>query len=384
MGKRITDGQAKDPVSRREFLRTAATLGTLTGATSLLQACEPTDQQSPAEVESSPAEPTATSSLVPEPSPSAPTSPSPTGTAEPGSAQVAFVKTRDRAAGVRRALALLGLNAFSSKNVLLKPNFNSAHPSPGSTHNDVLRALVQELRERGARAITVADRSGMAATREVMEQKGVFTMAEELDFEPLVFDELEKDQWVMMQPPDSHWERGFPFAQPILEADVVVQTCCLKTHRFGGHFTMSLKNSVGMVAKRVPGDRWDYMGELHASPHQRLMIAEVNTAYTPALVVLDAVEAFVDRGPDSGKRVWAEVVLAGTDRVAIDAVGVAVLRSFGTTPQVSEGPIFHQEQIARAVELGLGADGAGKIRFVTGDAESEAYAAQIQEILARG
>jgi len=31
-----------------------------------------------------------------------------------------------------------------------------------------------------------------------------------------------------------------------------------------------------------------------------------------------------------------------------------MLRLFGTTPEVSQGPIFKQEQIARAIELGLG------------------------------
>jgi uncharacterized protein (DUF362 family) len=371
-------------MSRRDFLHMAATLGSLMGVSSLLEACAPTGGTGSAGVQSSPPRPTPTPDLGPLPWASATSSASPTPRAEPGSAQVALVKTRDRAEGVRRALALLGLDGLSNKRVLIKPNFNSAHPTPGSTHSDVLRALIQELRERGARAITVADRSGMGATRGVMEQKGVFAMAEELDFETLVFDELEKERWVMMQPPGSHWRSGFAFAQPILEADAVVQTCCLKTHRFGGHFTISLKNSVGMAAKRVPGDPWDYMGELHASPDQRLMIAEINTAYTPALIVLDGVEAFVNSGPESGKRVWAEVVLASADRVAIDAVGVAALRSLGTTSQVSEGRIFQQEQIARAVELGLGVDGPGKITLVTGDGESEAYAAHIQEVLALG
>ena len=142
--------------------------------------------------------------------------------------------------------------------------------------------------------------------------------------------------------------------------------------------------SVGMVAKQVPGDGHDYMQELHGSPHQRLMIAEINTAYTPALIVLDGVEALVSGGPESGKSVRTEVVLAATERVAIDAVGVAVLRHWGTTPEVAEGPIFEQEQIARSVELGLGVDGPEKIRFVTGDAESAAYASEIQEVLARG
>ena len=304
--------------------------------------------------------------------------------ADAGLTQVAFVKTGDRTEGVRSALALLAQDVFSNSNVLLKPNYNSGHPTPGSTHNDVLRALIEGLSERGARAITVADRSGMGATRQVMEHKGVLAMAGELGFETLVFEEMEEEQWVMIQPPDSNWEGGFPFARPILEADAVVQTCCLKTHRFGGHFTMSLKNSVGMVAKQVPGDGYDYMQELHGSPAQRLMIAEINTAYTPALIVLDGVEAFVGGGPDSGKRVRTGAVLAGTDRVAIDAVGVALLRHWGTTPEVTERPIFEQEQIARSVELNLGVDGPEKVELITGDAESESYASEIREVLARG
>ncbi|MBL7063593.1 MAG: DUF362 domain-containing protein, partial [Anaerolineae bacterium] len=211
--------------------------------------------------------------------------------------------------------------------------------------------------------------------------KGVFRLADELGFDVVVFDELDASGWEMMQVEGSHWQNGFAVARPVLEADGVIQTCCLKTHRYGGHFTISLKNSVGLVAKSVPGERYDYMRELHSSPHQRHMIAEINVAYQPALIVVDGVEAFVDGGPDRGKRVAAQVILAGTDRVAIDAVGVAMLRYFGTTPAVSQGSIFQQEQIARAVELGLGVDGPEKIELITDDPESAAYAGEIQQIL---
>jgi uncharacterized protein (DUF362 family) len=297
---------------------------------------------------------------------------------------VAFVKTRDRAAGVRQALDLLGLNPVRGKAVLLKPNLNSADPTPGSTHPDVLRALVQTLRAMLAGPITLADRSGMGNTREVMRRLGLPALAEELGVATLVLDDLPADQWVMIQPPGSHWQRGFPIARACREAEALVQTCCLKTHRYGGHFTLSLKNAVGMVGKTIPGDAHDYMRELHGSPHQRAMIAEINAASTPALIVLDGVEAFVRGGPDTGERVWAEVVLAGADRVAIDAVGVALLRLHGTTPEVSRGPIFQQEQIARAVELGLGVAGPDQIDLVTGDAASAAYAAEVRARLAGG
>ena len=298
-----------------------------------------------------------------------------------GKAKIALVKTNDRAEGVKKAIDLLSLNSVANRDVFLKPNLNSADPTPGSTHPDVLRALVLKLREMGASKITVGDRSGMGDTRQVMQSLGVFKLAKELGFEALVLDELGVADWVRINPSGSHWKQGFMFAKPCLESGALVQTCCLKTHRYGGHFTLSLKNSVGMVAKQAPGEGYNYMTELHSSPDQRIMIAEINSAYQPALVVLDGVEAFINGGPDKGKLVRPGVVLAGSDRVAIDAVGVAILRYFGTTPEVANGAIFQLEQLARAVELGLGASSPDQIELVTDDQDSKSFATEIMGIL---
>jgi len=299
-------------------------------------------------------------------------------------AQVAFVKTKNRSAGIDRALDLLGFEVDQRGHWFVKPNFNSADRAPGSTHNDVLRTIIACLKEGGASRIVVGDRSGMGNTRTVMQQKNVFRLAEELGFKTLVFDEMDADGWQPFSSENGHWQQGFAVARPVLEAEGVIQACCLKTHRYGGHFTLSLKNSVGLVAKTVPGEGYNYMSELHSSPHQRRMIAEVNAAYDTDLVVLDGVEGFVEGGPAQGKRVDADVILASRDRVAIDAVGVALLRHYGTTPEVSRGKIFEQEQIARAVELGLGAASPQEIELLTGDAESEAYTAKIRKILDEG
>ena len=296
-------------------------------------------------------------------------------------AHVAFVKTTDRAAGIQRALDLLNVNSFQGKDLFLKPNFNSADAAPGSTHEDTLVALIRQLKARGAGPLTIGDRSGMGNTREVMESKQTFKMATELGAKVVVFDELRADDWEPIKLSDSHWQQGFALPRLVRNAGGIVQTCCLKTHRYGGHFTLSLKNSVGLAAKFVPSQPYNYMQELHTSPHQRRMIAEINTAYRPDLVVLDGVEAFATGGPDTGKLVHANVVLAGTDRVAIDAVGVALLRYFGTTPEVSRGTIFEQEQLARAVELRLGVSGPKQIELVTGDRDSAEYAKEIRSIL---
>ena len=292
--------------------------------------------------------------------------------------KVSLISTKERIEGVQRAVSLLGSNPVEGKAVVLKPNFNSADPTPGSTHNDTLRSLVITLQEMGATKITLAERSGPGdTTRRVMEKKGIFELAQELDFEIINLDELGPEGWIHLQPKDSYWENGFHFPRIYHEAESIVQTCCLKTHAFGGHFTLSLKNSVGMV----PRVGYPYMRELHSSPYQRQMIAEINTAYSPDLIVLDGVDAFIDGGPATGTRVKADVILAGSDRVAIDAVGVAILRSLGTTPEVSRGAVFEQDQIARAVELGLGIKSADQIEIVTEDSGSEGLAGKVRDIL---
>ena len=298
-----------------------------------------------------------------------------------GVARVAFVKTTDRAAGVERAIDLLGLKGFGGKDLFVKPNCNSADPPPGSTHNDTLAALVRKLKGLGAGPLTIGDRSGMGDTRQVFESKGIFTLGSELGAKVVVLDELPGEGWDLIHHEDFHWERGFALPRMARKSSGIVTTCCLKTHRFGGHFTLSLKNSVGLAAKRVPVDPYNYMQELHSSPHQRRMIAEINSAYTPDLVVLDGVQAFSKGGPEAGTMVNTNVILAGTDRIAIDAVGVALLRSVGTTPEVSRGGIFQLEQIARAAELNIGIKGPGQIELLTGDPQSAEYAGRIREIL---
>ena len=301
--------------------------------------------------------------------------------AGPSGAKVAFVKTTDRAVGVNRAIDLLGIGDFHGKDLFIKPNFNSADTTPGSTSMDTLNALVRRLKNLGAGPLTLGDRSGMGDTRQVMQTKGAFRFGEELGVKTIVFDDLRNDDWDSIHQADMHWQRGFALPRAVRNAGGIVTTCCLKTHRYGGHFTLSLKNSVGFAAKTVPGDSYNYMRELHSSPDQRRMIAEINAAYKPELVVLDGVQAFTDGGPDKGKLVDSQVILAGMDRVAIDAVGVAILRHFGTTPEVSRGAIFGQDQIARAVQLGIGVKSPSDIELVTGDRESAEYAKLIRDVL---
>ncbi|MDJ0897296.1 MAG: DUF362 domain-containing protein [Xenococcus sp. MO_188.B8] len=299
-----------------------------------------------------------------------------------GVSKVVLVHTSDRVYGTHRIFELLQPDGIKGKSVFLKPNFNTADPAPGATDPQLLEALVQELQNAGARTITVGDRSGMANTRDVMQSKGVFDLADKYKFMTVVFDDLPIDQWQYFASEGTHWKQGFAFARPILDAEAVVTTGCLKTHG-GALYTLALKNTIGMIAKKVPGDKFNYMmQDLHTSPHMQKMIAEVNAVYQPRLIVMDGVEAFVDGGPASGKRVSANVMLAGTDRVAIDIVALGILRSLGTTRKISQGSLWNLEQIRRAGELGVGIRSYDQIELIAPDQESQKIADKIRPLIA--
>ena len=78
------------------------------------------------------------------------------------------------------------------------------------------------------------------------------------------------------------------------------------------------------------------------------------------------------------------MIIAGDDRVAVDAVGLAMLKWLGAHQAILGRGIFQQEQIARAVELKLGASGPDAIDIVTADADSRACADTLRGILAQG
>jgi uncharacterized protein (DUF362 family) len=292
--------------------------------------------------------------------------------------KVSLVKTPDRESGIKKAIELLDINPVRGKDVLLKPNFNTADPFPGSTHNDTLIHLISYLKSKGAKSITIGERSGPPDTASVLKEKGIYALCEKLGVSLINFEELPSKEWIRIKPEKSHWRNGFDVAKPVLNSECIISTCCLKTHAYGGEFTMSLKLSVGITHKQN-------MRELHTSFFSiRKMIAEINQVYSPSLIVLDALEAFVDGGPMKGTRKKADVILAGTDRIAIDAVGLAILKQIGSNKSIMKKNIFEQEQISRAVELGIGIKSPDEIEFTADDTESKKYVELLTPILLNG
>ena len=121
--------------------------------------------------------------------------------------------------------------------------------------------------------------------------------------------------------------------------------------------------------------------ELHSSPYQRQMIAEINSNYNLDFVLLDGIKAFVTGGPEKGRLVEPNLLLASRDRVALDAVGVAILKLYGAKGKVGEANVFEQDQLKRAAELGFGAKSADDVRLTPLNDESRVEAERIEQVL---
>jgi uncharacterized protein (DUF362 family) len=295
---------------------------------------------------------------------------------------VAIVKCSDRKQGIHKAVSLLGEMSFAGKEVYLKCNYNSPDPFPATTHPDALRTAAELIRSKGSPKIILAERSGMGASREILVKLGTIDLLRQLDITFLPLEELAGSDWQKVELPGSHWNDGIEIPKFIAQKACIVQICNLKTHRFGGVFSASLKNSIGLIAKHSSIDRQrNYMQELHASRYQCQMIAEVNQVYVPELVIMDAIQVFAKGGPESGEVANPGIVAASRDRVALDAVGVAILQQFGAKTLMDQGPIFEQEQLKRAVELKLGVPSAKDIQLLLEDKDSRFVAAKLESML---
>lgn len=277
---------------------------------------------------------------------------------------VAMVYGKEPRRMVRRGLELLGgidRLQLRGKRVLLKPNVLNDRPPPSTTNPRVVATMAELARDGGAGEVTVADGSGIIRlpTSDNLTKTGMRAAAESAGARVLA---LEDEPWVRLEPPHSEALRRFYFSRPVYEADLVINMPVIKTHRFA-EFSCSLKNFVGAVHPRNRPSVNFWSGDWHER------IAELNLAVHPVLTVADGTTIMIEGGPTSGTPAHTDVVLCSGDRVAVDVVAIALLRSFGTWSKLEGKRIEEQRQIKRAAALGLGIGVGRDIELVIGEAD---------------
>jgi uncharacterized protein (DUF362 family) len=245
---------------------------------------------------------------------------------------------------IQRLLQPLGSLAQFIKpgeSVLIKPNFNTADPSPASTAPDFLETIVQLVKLCGASRIIIGDSCTITQNTEtVMTRLGIFELGKRLGVEIMNFDKTK----FITKKINGRYLKSVKVPAILDQVNKIITLPCLKVHRFAG-FTMSLKICVGFMKKltRI---------KLHTGGHLEKKIAELNLTYKPTLIILDGRKAFITHGPESGEVVEPNMFLAGTDRVALDIEALKILTSYQAKNELKQ-PVAELPMIKRAVELCL-------------------------------
>jgi uncharacterized protein (DUF362 family) len=236
--------------------------------------------------------------------------------------------------------------------VLLKPNFNSGDPPPNSTDIPLLVTLIRLLYDYGAGRVIVGEgsRHPPTSTRFELRRAGVFEACKRAGAEVEVFGD---SGWVPVST-RGHLLRWIEAARPLVECDRLVFACCLKTHWLT-RFSISLKHTVGCIRPR-------HRARLHFGGHIEERVAEIASAFRPDLVVVDGRQAYSSGGPCYGFVCDPGVLIAGTDRVAVDVTGIRCLQSLPGCSLSREARQY--AQIKHAIELGLGTGDDERIDLV--------------------
>ncbi|MGB9713645.1 MAG: DUF362 domain-containing protein [Candidatus Bathyarchaeales archaeon] len=258
--------------------------------------------------------------------------------------KVAIVKGKDPVEATVNALKMVesDLNFIFSadKPILIKPNYiDSKHPSTGiTTDSRVIEGVVKFLKEGGAENIVIGEGSGWADTFEAFRVAGVDDVAERWNVKLI---DLNKDEFVEAYPPNPIALKKVKVAKTALQS-VIISVPKLKIHRMAT-VTLGLKNMMGALASKG----FMHNGQLSKN------IADLASLLKPSLTVIDGIIA--EEGHEtSGNPVEMDLVIAGVDPVAVDAVGAAVM---GVDPK-------DVKHLVLAEEKGLGTCDLNKITIL--------------------
>ena len=286
--------------------------------------------------------------------------------------QVVLVRA-DAATAVQRGLELMGGLTFieSGQTVVLKPNFTGPLQPPDTTGPDVLSAMIRRCVDAGAGEVIVAERTfGPLNTTDVV----TYPLYD--DFSRCMLDVIEDAGGTFVALDDEPWVEVLPdgaddYTEPLLvpallaEVDHVINVPALKTHDIAV-FTMAMKNLFGWVHPDTRNTQVHGHPDNDNDPDRPLrMFAQMNLAFDPVLQVMDAMTIRTTGGPTPpGDIAETGLVILGKDRVAVDAVGLALLQVVGTEPHIEDRSVWEQIQLAEAARIGVGVSGPDEITLI--------------------
>jgi len=226
--------------------------------------------------------------------------------------RVAIVRGTDPPDTTIKALEIVNAAEalLATKPVLIKPNYiNTKHPSTGiTTDARVIEGVVKFLIQHNVKDIVVGEGTGHGDTLEAFKVAGVDKIAQKWNVRMV---DLNRDEMVQVAPPNPVTLRKVKVARTVLES-TIISVPKLKPHRLTT-VTLSIKNMMGAMTPKASMHR-----------HLNQNIVDLVSIIKPRIAVIDGIIAG-EGHETSGNPVEMNLVIAGTDPVAVDAVGASVM-----------------------------------------------------------
>ncbi|MBI5206256.1 MAG: DUF362 domain-containing protein [Candidatus Firestonebacteria bacterium] len=250
---------------------------------------------------------------------------------------------------VRDAInALGGIKKFinQGEEVVLKPNisWDRTPELAANTNPMVLREVILLCLEANAKKIKIIDRPCNDPERSYVSS-GAFKVVEEINDSKVELLQMDPRKFKIINIPGATHLKKWHFYEDFLNADKIISIPIAK-HHSSTEITMSFKNTMGMVG----GQR----SLLHENIHHNLV--DLNRVLIPSLIILDAIRIITRNGPQGGDIKDTKItntVIAGTDRVSIDAYGATLFNKKGTD----------LDYLRYAYEAGMGEIDLGKVEI---------------------
>lgn len=218
-----------------------------------------------------------------------------------------------------------GISRFvkDGERILLKPNMLSpkAPASAVTTHPEVVRAMIELVREAGGTAVVGDTPGGMSSERtlrNLAKATGIWSVCEEEGAEFVFL--LEADRFPH---PAGKVAKSFELASILHEVDGVISLPKLKTHTLTG-LTVAVKNLFGLV----PGIRKSgYHARMQDAGPFSEMLVDLAECVRPRLTVVDAVVGMDGDGPAAGDPFSIGLIIAGANPHSVDAFVMDLVRA---------------------------------------------------------
>lgn len=226
-------------------------------------------------------------------------------------------------AATRKALeAMGGLSRFVKKGqrVVLKPNMSFSNtPDRGSTtHPLVVATVAQACLEAGAPQVLVLDHTLQRAEL-CLERTGIREACKHMN-NVHVLTLQEKKFFREIKIPQGKVLERVEVMKELLDDPLLINLPVAKSHSATG-VSLGIKGLMGLI--------WD-RESFHTQYNINQALADLATVIKPQLTILDATKALASGGPGGpGEIRKLNLIIAGTDPVAVDSYGVSIVPWYG-------------------------------------------------------